>query len=96
MIPIEIPCPHPALTPPSPPALVPLSQAWERLALLGFAEGLARQDRGVGGEGKIGANHTLNQQRRDSQSINPLTFIAEACQPIPELFGRHIATAQTE
>ncbi len=30
------PCPHPQ----------PLSQTWERLALLGSAEGLARQDRG--------------------------------------------------
>jgi hypothetical protein len=29
-------CPHPQ----------PLSQAWERLALVGFPDGLARQDRG--------------------------------------------------
>ncbi len=43
-----------ALTPPDPAALAPLSQAWERCALVGFPDGLAQQDRGVGGEGKIG------------------------------------------
>jgi hypothetical protein len=42
-----------ALTPPSPLAPAPLSQAWERLALVWFPDGLARQDRGVGGEGKV-------------------------------------------
>jgi hypothetical protein len=52
---IESPC---ALTRklrilPSPAALAPRSQAWERLALLGLAEGLARQERGVGGKGKV-------------------------------------------
>ncbi len=44
---------------PSPPALAPLSQAWERFALLGFPEGLANQDRGAGGEGKRCISHLI-------------------------------------